>query len=137
MEQPRYTLQEMNFQSDKNYTDLKDQIVGFIIDKDITIPTDIAEQLSNTINNMLADHYKKTHEVLSPADFEVSMSIEMNDNTNKISINTYILNDESLIVHTKVDISALHDDGKMKEFFFNTLTCIVLDRIKQLQNAAE
>ena len=35
MEQPKYRLEDLNLKSDKEYLDIKEQLIGFLIDKDI------------------------------------------------------------------------------------------------------
>ena len=111
MEQPKYRFEDLHLQSDKNYTDINDTIVGFLFDRDIIVPFDIQRSLEDIINNMLAEHYVETQQVLYPSDFEVSISMEM-------------------------DTDTLHDYGRTKKYFFTELGCIVLNRIGQLQKAA-
>lgn len=41
MEQPKYRFADLHLQSDKNYTDINDTIVGFLFDRDIIVPFDI------------------------------------------------------------------------------------------------
>ena len=41
MEQPKYRFEDLHLQSDKNYTDINDTIVGFLFDRDIIVPSDI------------------------------------------------------------------------------------------------
>lgn len=86
-------------------------------------------------NDMLANNFDATQKKLVPSDFEVSISIEMNTNTNKVLVSTYIFNADNLNLHTEIDTETLHDYGRMKKFFFNTLSYIVLNRIEQLQKA--
>ena len=38
MEQPKYRLEDLNLKSDKEYLDIKEQLIGFLIDKDIDVP---------------------------------------------------------------------------------------------------
>ena len=85
---------------------------------------------------MLAEHFVETQQVLYPSDFEVSISMEMDTRTNKVIISTYIVNADDLNLHTEIDTGTLHDYGRTKKYFFNELGCIVLNRIGQLQKAA-
>jgi hypothetical protein len=136
MEQPKYRFEDLHLQSDKNYTDINDTIVGFLFDRDIIVPSDIQIRLEDIINNMLAEHFVETQQVLYPSDFEVSISMEMDTRTNKVIISTYIVNADDLNLHTEIDTGTLHDYGRTKKYFFNELGCIVLNRIGQLQKAA-
>ena len=136
MEQPKYKFVDLHLQSDKNYTDINDTIVGFLFDGDIIVPSDIQIRLEDIINNMLAEHFAETQQVLYPSDFEVSMGMEMDTRTNKVIISTYIVNADDLNLHTEIDTDTLHDYGRTKKYFFNELGCIVLSRIGQLQKAA-
>lgn len=136
MEQPKYRFEDLHLQSDKYYTDINDTIVGFLFDKDIIVPFDIQRRLEDIINNMLAEHFVETQQVLYPSDFEVSISMEMDTRTNKVIISTYIVNADDLNLHTEIDTDTLHDYGSAKKYFFNELGCIVLNRIGQLQKAA-
>lgn len=135
MEQPRYRFEEFHLQSDKSYTDINDTIIGFLVDNETLLPDDIRNKLQNIINDMLANNFDATQKLLVPSDFEVSISIEMNTNTNKVLVSIYIFNEDDLNLHTEIDTETLHDYGRMKKFFFNTLSYIVLNRIEQLQKA--
>ena len=134
MEQSKYRFADLHLQSDKNYTDINDTIVGFLFDRDIIVPSDIQIRLEDIINNMLAEHFAETRQVLYPYDFEVSIS--MDTRTNKVIISTYIVNADDLNLHTEIDTDTLHDYGRTKKYFFTELGCIVLNRIGQLQKAA-
>lgn len=136
MMQPKYRFEDLHLQSGKNYTDINDTIVGFLIDKDIIIPYDIKHKLEEIVNNMLEKHFAERQQVLYPSDFEVSMSIEMNTGTGKIGISTYIFNADVLHLHTEIDTDTLHDYGRIKKYFFNELGCIMLMKIGKLQKAA-
>lgn len=136
MEQPKYRFEDLHLQSDKNYTDINETVVGFLFDKDIIVPSDVKYRLEGIVNNMLAEHFTETQQVLYPSDFEVSIGMEMNTKTNKIIISTYIVNAADLNLHTEIDTDTLHDYGRTKKYFFTELGCIVLDRIGQLQKAA-
>ena len=136
MEQPKYRFEDLHLQSDKNYTDINDTIVGFLFDRDIIVPFDIQRRLEDITNNMLVEHFAETQQVLYPSDFEVSISMEMDTRTNKVIISTYIVNADDLNLHTEIDTDTLHDYGRTKKYFFNELGCIVLNRIGQLQKAA-
>ena len=136
MEQPTYRFEDLHLQSDKNYTDINDTIVGFLFDRDIIVPSDIQIRLEDIINNMLGEHVAETRQVLYPYDLEVSISMEMDTRTNKVIISTYIVNADDLNLHTEIDTDTLHDYGRTKKYFFNELGCIVLNRIGQLQKAA-
>ena len=136
MEQPKYRYEDLHFEGDRNYTDINEVIVGFLIDKDLVIDCDNKEKLTEIVNNMLAEHYEKTQQVLYPSDFEISMSVEMDTRTNKIIINTYIYNANDLNLHTTIDIDTLNDSGKMQKYFFNTLSSIVFGKIRELQKMA-
>lgn len=136
MEQPKYRFEDLHLQSDKNYTDINDTIVGFLFDRDIIVPFDIQRRLEDITNNMLAEHFTETKQVLYPSDFEVSISMEMDTRTNKVIISTYIVDADDLNLHTEIDTDTLHDYGRTKKYFFNELGCIVLSRIGQLQKAA-
>lgn len=135
MEQPRYRFEEFRLQSDKNYTDMNDTIIGFLVDNETLLPDDIRNRLQDIINDMLVNNFDATQKLLAPSDFEVSISIEMNTNTNKVLVSIYIFNEDGLNLHTEIDTETLHDYGRMKKFFFNTLSYIVLNRIEQLQKA--
>lgn len=136
MAQLKYRFEDLHLQSDKNYTDINDTIVGFLIDRDIVVPYDVKQKLERIVNNMLAEHFTETQQVLYPSDFEVSMSMEMNTENNKVIISTYIFNADDFSLHTEIDTDTLHDYGRTKKYFFNELGCIVLTRIEQLQKAA-
>ena len=136
MEQPKYRFEDLHLQSDKSYTDINDTIVGFLFDRDIIVPSDIQIRLEDIINNMLAEHFAETQQVLYPYDFEVSMGMEMDTRTNKVIISTYIVDADDLNLHTEIDTDTLHDYKRTKKYFFNELGCIVLSRIGQLQKAA-
>lgn len=136
MEQPKYRFEDLHLQSDKSYTDINDTIVGFLFDRDIIVPSDVRIRLEAIINNMLAEHFTETKQVLYPSDFEVSISMEMDTRTNKVIISTYIVDADDLNLHTEIDTDTLHDYGRTKKYFFNELGCIVLSRIGQLQKAA-
>lgn len=135
MEQPRYRFEEFRLQSDKNYTDMNDTIIGFLVDNETLLPDDIRNRLQDIINDMLVNNFDATQKLLALSDFEVSISIEMNTNTNNVLVSIYIFNEDSLNLHTEIDTETLHDYGRMKKFFFNTLSYIVLNRIEQLQKA--
>ena len=137
MEQPKYRFAELHLQSDKNYTDINDTIVGFLFDRDIIVPFDIQRRLEDIINNMLAEHFAETQWVLYPSDFEVSIGMEMNTRTNKVIISTYIVNADDLNLHTEIDTDTLHDYKRAKKYFFDELGCIVLGKIGQLQKAVD
>ncbi len=136
MEQPKYRYEDLRFEGDRSYTDINEVIVGFLIDKDLVIDCDNKEKLTEIVNNMLAEHYEKTQQVLYPSDFEISMSVEMDTRTNRIIINTYIYNANDLNLHTTIDIDTLNDSGKMQKNFFNTLSSIVFEKIRELQKVA-
>ncbi|WP_440587061.1 hypothetical protein [Wujia sp.] len=136
MEQQRYTLKDINFVAEANYTDINSKIVGFQIENNMVLSMDIADRLSVIINKMLADYYAETCKRLEPSDFHVTMSIEMNTSTNKVIINTYIFDSADMILHTEIDVETLRDYGRMKKCFFDMLACITLDRIRELQKAA-
>ena len=136
MEQPEYRFEDLHLQSDKNYTDINETVVGFLFDKDIIVPSDVKYRLEGIVNNMLAEHFTETQQVLYPSDFEVSIGMEMNTKTNKIIISTYIVDADDLGLHTEIDTDTLHDYGRTKKYFFNELGRIVFTRIGQLQKAA-
>lgn len=50
MEQPKYRFEDLHLQSDKNYTDINDTIVGFLFDRDIIVPFDIQRKLDDIIH---------------------------------------------------------------------------------------
>lgn len=136
MMQPKYRFEDLHLQSDKNYTDINDTIVGFLIDRDIVVPYDVKHKLEEIVNNMLTEYFAETQQVLYPLDFEVSMSLEMNTETNKVIISTYIFNADDLNLHTEIDTDTLHDYKRTKKYFFDTLGCIMLMKIGELQKAA-
>lgn len=111
-------------------------IVGFLFDRDIIVPSDIQIRLEDIINNLLAEHFAETQQLLYPSDFEVSISMEMDIRTNKVIISTYMVNADDSNLHTEIDTATLHDYGSAKKYFFNELGRIVLNRIGQLQKAA-
>lgn len=117
MEQQRYTLKDINFVAEENYTDINSKIVGFQIENNMVLSMDIADRLSVIINKMLVDHYAETCKQLEPSDFHVTMSIEMNTSTNKVIINTYIFDSADMILHTEIDVETLRDYGRMKKYF--------------------
>lgn len=59
MEQPKYRLEDLDLKSDKEYLDIKEQLIGFLIDKDIEIPFSIKRILEKIINNMLSENFLK------------------------------------------------------------------------------
>ena len=109
MEQPKYRFEDLHLQSDKDYTDINDTVVGFLIDEDVIVPFNIQRTLEDIVNNMLAGHFVETQQVLYLSDFKVSMSMEMNTRTNKIVISTYIFDADNLNLHTEIDTDTLHD----------------------------
>lgn len=117
MEQQRYTLKDINFVAEANYTDINSKIVGFQIENNMVLSMDIADGLSVIINKMLADYYAETCKRLEPSDFHVTMSIEMNTSTNKVIINTYIFDSADMILHTEIDVETLRDYGRTKSIF--------------------
>ena len=126
MEQPKYRFEDLHLQSDKDYTDINDTVVGFLIDKDVIVPFNIQRTLEDIVNNMLAGHFVETQQVLYLSDFKVSMSMEMNTRTNKIVISTYIFDADNLNLHTEIDTDTLDDYRSIKKYFFTELGCIVL-----------
>lgn len=90
MTQPKYRLEDLNLKSDKEYLDIKEQLIGFLIDKDIEIPFSIKRNLEKIINNMLSENFFKTQQVLFPKDFEACISVEVDTKTNVMMVNTYI-----------------------------------------------
>lgn len=90
MEQPKYRLEDLNLKSDKEYLDIKEQLIGFLIDKDIEVPFSIKRNLEKIINNMLSENFFKTQQVLYPKDFEACISVEVDTKTNVMMVNTYI-----------------------------------------------
>ncbi len=57
MEQPKYRFEDLHLQSDKEHLDIKEQLIGFLIDKDIDVPFSIKKNLEKIINNMLAENF--------------------------------------------------------------------------------
>ena len=54
MEQPKYRFEDLHLQSDKDYTDINDTVVGFLIDKDVIVPFNIQRTLEDIMSwNML------------------------------------------------------------------------------------
>lgn len=90
MTQPKYRLEDLNLKSDKEYLDIKEQLIGFLIDKDIDVPFSIKRNLEKIINNMLSENFFKTQQVLYPKDFEACISVEVDTKTNVMMVNTYI-----------------------------------------------
>lgn len=120
MEQPKYRFEDLHLQSDKDYTDINDTVVGFLIDKDVIVPFNIQRTLEDIVNNMLAGHFVETQQVLYLSDFKVSMSMEMNTRTNKIVISTYIFDADNLNLHTEIDTDTLHDYRSIKKVSFSS-----------------
>lgn len=50
MEQPKYRFEDLHLQSDKDYTDINDTVVGFLIDKDVIVPFNIQRTLEDGID---------------------------------------------------------------------------------------
>lgn len=133
MEQPKYRLEDLNLKSDKEYLDLNDQLIGFLIDKDIDVPFSIKRNLEKIINNMLAENFLKTQQVLYPKDFEVCISVEVDTELNVIMINTYIYDGQDLGLHTSTNANVLQGYDSIKHFFFDTLIWIESMRIANLR----
>lgn len=135
MEQPKYRLEDLNLKSDKEYLDIKEQLIGFLIDKDIDVPFSIKKYLEKIINNMLAENFLKTQQVLYPKDFEVCISVEVDTKTNVMMVNTYIYDDQDLGLHTSTNANVLQGYDSIKHFFFDTLIWIESMRIANLRAA--
>ena len=133
MTQPKYRLEDLNLKSDKEYLDIKEQLIGFLIDKDIDVPFSIKRNLEKIINNMLADNFLKTQQVLYPKDFEVCISVEVDTKTNVMMVNTYIYDDQDLGLHTSTNANVLQGYDSIKHFFFDTLIWIESMRIANLR----
>lgn len=126
MTQPKYRLEDLNLKSDKEYLDIKEQLIGFLIDKDIEIPFSIKRNLEKIINNMLSENFFKTQQVLFPKDFEACISVE-------VDVNTYIYDDQDLGLHTSTNANVLQGYDSIKHFFFDTLIWIESMRIANLR----
>lgn len=135
MEQPKYRFEDLHLQSDKEYLDIKEQLIGFLIDKDIDVPFSIKKNLEKIINNMLAENFLKTQQVLYPKDFEVRISVEVDTKTNVMMVNTYIYDDQDLGLHTSTNANVLQGYDSIKHFFFDTLIWIESMRIANLRAA--
>lgn len=135
MEQPKYRLEDLNLKSDKEYLDIKEQLIGFLIDKDIDVPFSIKKNLEKIINNMLSEKFFKTQQVLYPKDFEVCISVEVDTKTNVMMVNTYIYDDQDLGLHTSTNANVLQGYDSIKHFFFDTLIWIESMRIANLRAA--
>ena len=133
MEQPKYRLEDLNLKSDKEYLDIKEQPIGFLIDKDIDVPFSIKRNLEKIINNMLAENFLKTQHVLYPKDFEVCISVEVDTELNVIMVNTYIYDGKDLGLHTNTNANVLQGYNSIKHFFFDTLIWIESMRIANLR----
>ena len=133
MTQPKYRLEDLNLKSDKEYLDIKEQLIGFLIDKDIEVPFSIKKYLEKIINNMLAENFLKTQQVLYPKDFEVCISVEVDTKTNVMMVNTYIYDDQDLGLHTSTNANVLQGYDSIKHFFFDTLIWIESMRIANLR----
>lgn len=133
MTQPKYRLEDLNLKSDKEYLDIKEQLIGFLIDKDIEIPFSIKRILEKIINNMLSENFFKTQQVLYPKDFEVCISVEVDTKTNVMMVNTYIYDDQDLGLHTSTNANVLQGYDSIKHFFFDTLIWIESMRIANLR----
>jgi len=135
MEQPKYRLEDLNLKSDKEYLDIKEQLIGFLIDKDIDVPFSIKRNLEKIINNMLSENFFKTQQVLYPKDFEACISVEVDTKTNVMMVNTYIYDDQDLGLHTSTNANVLQGYDSIKHFFFDTLIWIESMRIANLRAA--
>lgn len=135
MEQPKYRFEDLHLQNDKEYLDIKEQLIGFLIDKDIDVPFSIKKNLEKIINNMLAENFLKTQQVLYPKDFEVCISVEVDTKTNVMMVNTYIYDDQDLGLHTSTNANVLQGYDSIKHFFFDTLIWIESMRIANLRAA--
>lgn len=133
MTQPKYRLEDLNLKSDKEYLDIKEQLIGFLIDKDIKVPFSIKRNLEKIINNMLSENFYKTQQVLYPKDFEVCISVEADTKTNVMMVNTYIYDDQDLGLHTSTNANVLQGYDSIKHFFFDTLIWIESMRIANLR----
>jgi len=133
MTQPKYRLEDLNLKSDKEYLDIKEQLIGFLIDKDIEVPFSIKRNLEKIINNMLSEIFFKTQQVLYPKDFEVCISVEVDTKTNVMMVNTYIYDDQDLGLHTSTNANVLQGYDSIKHFFFDTLIWIESMRIANLR----
>lgn len=135
MTQPKYRLEDLNLKSDKEYLDIKEQLIGFLIDKDIKVPFSIKRNLEKIINNMLSENFFKTQQVLYPKDFEACISVEVDTKTNVMMVNTYIYDDQDLGLHTSTNANVLQGYDSIKHFFFDTLIWIESMRIANLRAA--
>ncbi len=133
MTQPKYRLEDLNLKSDKEYLDIKEQLIGFLIDKDIDVPFSIKRNLEKIINNMLSENFFKTQQVLYPKDFEACISVEVDTKTNVMMVNTYIYDDQDLGLHTSTNANVLQGYDSIKHFFFDTLIWIESMRIANLR----
>ena len=134
MEQPKYRLNDLKLQSDIEYTDMKERVVGIVIDnRFIDVPFNIQRTLESIINNMLTDNFSKTQQVLYPKDFEVCISVEVDTETNVMIIDTYIIDNNNFGLHTRTNANILQTYNSIKHFFFDTLTWIESMRIASLQ----
>ena len=133
MTQPKYRLEDLNLKSDKKYLDIKEQLIGFLIDKDIEVPFSIKRNLEKIINNMLSENFFKTQQVLYPKDFEACISVEVDTKTNVMMVNTYIYDDQDLELHTSTNANVLQGYDSIKHFFFDTLIWIESMRIANLR----
>ena len=104
-----------------------------IIDKDIDVPFSIKKNLEKIINNMLAENFLKTQQVLYPKDFEVCISVEVDTELNVIMVNTYIYDGQDLGLHTSTNANVLQGYNSIKHFFFDTLIWIESMRIANLR----
>lgn len=55
MEQPKYRFEDLHLQSDKDYTDINDTVVGFLIDKDVIVPFNIQRTLEDIVGILRFD----------------------------------------------------------------------------------
>ena len=61
MEQLKYRFEDLHLQSDKNYTDINDTIVGFLFDRDIIVPFDIQRKLEDIIPAVFPQNVQPTY----------------------------------------------------------------------------
>lgn len=128
-----YNLKDLKLQSDVNYTNIDERLIGVVINKDLYIPETILKRLNLIVNNVLIDYFKTSHCMLLPSEFELFVLIELDTVTNEVLISTYVTNDK-INLHNVINIKDLQECKIILNFFFAVLTKLTIHKIQNLKH---